>query len=36
MPPKRQKKRKRQRQKGGFLNRYDFAYTGRDVVKSGL
>ena len=26
------KKRKRPRHKGGFLNRYDFAYTGRDVV----
>ena len=26
------KKRKRSRQKGGFLNRYDFAYAGRDVV----
>ena len=23
---------KRKRQLGGFLNRYDFAYTGRDVV----
>ena len=26
------KKRKRRRQKFGFLNRYDFAYAGRDVV----
>ena len=24
--------KKRQRQKGGFLNRYDFAYTGRDTI----
>ena len=32
MPPQRRKKRKKRRQKGGFLNRYDFAYTGRDVV----
>ena len=32
MPPKRRKKRKRWRQKGGFLNRYDFAYAGGDVV----
>ena len=26
------KKRKPQRQRGGFLNRYEFAYAGRDVV----
>ena len=32
MPPQRRKKRKRQRQKGGFLNRCDFAYAGRNVV----
>ena len=32
MPPKTRKKRKRRRQKGGFLNRYNFAYGGRDVV----
>ena len=32
MPPQTRKKRKRRRQKGGFLNRYDFAYAGRDVV----
>ena len=25
-------KRRRQRQTGGFLNRYDFAYAGRDTV----
>ena len=24
--------RKRKRQQGGWLNRYDFAYAGRDVV----
>ena len=24
--------RKRRRQTGGFLNRYDFAYAGRDTV----
>ena len=24
--------RKRRRQTGGFLNRYDFAYTGRDTI----
>ena len=30
--PSETKKRKRQHQKGGFLNRYDFAYVGRDVV----
>ena len=24
--------KKKQRQKGGFLNRYDFAYAGRNVV----
>ena len=34
---KRQRKRKavhrrEKRQTGGFLNRYDFAYAGRDVV----
>ena len=31
---RRQKKigRKRKRQAGGFLNRYDFAYAGRDTV----
>ena len=32
---KRQKKRargKKQRQKGGFLNRYDFAYAVRDTI----
>ena len=32
MPPKRRKKRKRRWQKGVFLNRYDFAYAGRDAV----
>ena len=26
------KKRKNKRQYGGFLNRYDFAYAGRDTV----
>ena len=26
------KKKKSRRQTGGFLNRYDFAYAGRDVV----
>ena len=26
------KKRKSKRQYGGFLNRYDFAYVGRDTV----
>ena len=26
------KKRRRRRQNGGFLSRYDFAYAGRDVV----
>ena len=26
------KKRRRRRQTGGFLSRYDFAYAGRDVV----
>ena len=29
---KRKKKQVSRRQIGGFLNRYDFAYTGRDVV----
>ena len=28
----RDEKKQKQRQKGGFLNRYDFAYAGRDVV----
>ena len=28
----RKKYKKRRTQSGGFLNRYDFAYTGRDVV----
>ena len=32
MSPQRRKKRKNRQQKGGFLNRYDFAYAGRDVV----
>ena len=32
MPPQRRKKRKKQPQKGGFLNRYDFVYAGGDVV----
>ena len=32
MPPERRKKRKKQRQKDGFLKKYDFAYAGRDVV----
>ena len=32
MAPQRRKKRKKQRQKGGFLNRYDFACAGKDVV----
>ena len=27
--------RKRKMQTGGFLNRYDFAYTGRNVVNQG-
>ena len=37
MPLQRQKKiRKRRRQEGGSLNRYDFAYTGRDVVNQSL
>ena len=31
MPPQRRKKQK-QRQKGGFLNRCDSAYAGRDAV----
>ena len=26
------KRKKSRRQTGGFLNRYDFAYAGRDVV----
>lgn len=26
------KRRKRPRQRGGFLNRHDFAYAGRDIV----
>ena len=26
------KKRRRSQQTGGFLNRYDFAYSGRDTV----
>ena len=26
------RKKKSRRQTGGFLNRYDFAYTGRDLV----
>ena len=29
---KRSGKRRKKKQTGGFLNRYDFAYTGRDVV----
>ena len=36
MPPKRRKKRERSRQKAGFLNRYDFACAGRDVVNQGF
>ena len=32
MPSQRRRKRKRRRQKGDFLNCYDFAYAGRDVV----
>ena len=28
----RSKRVKRKRQKGGLLNRYDFAYAGRDTV----
>ena len=32
MLPQRRKKRKKRREKVGFLNRYDFAYTGRGVV----
>ena len=32
MPPQRRKKRTKRRQKGGFLNKYDFSYAGRDVV----
>ena len=26
------KRKKKTKQMGGFLNRYDFAYTGRDIV----
>ena len=29
---KRSGKRRKKKQTGGFLNRYDFAYAGRDVV----
>ena len=32
MPSQRRKKRKRRLQKGGVLNRYDFAYAGRDFL----
>ena len=40
VPPKKKKQkrkrrvvyRKQKRQTGGFLNRYDFAYAGRDTV----
>ena len=32
MSPQRRKKRKRHYQKDGFLNRYDFAYAGRDTI----
>ena len=30
------KKRTSRHQTGGFLNRYDFAYAGRDVVNQNL
>ena len=37
MPKKRKGvKRRTKRQRGGFLNRYDFAYTGRDTVNSAV
>ena len=36
MPPQRRKKRKKPRENGGFLNRYNFAYAGRDVVNRPL
>ena len=36
MPPKRRKKRKRSRQKAGFLNRYDFACARIDIVNQGF
>ena len=29
---KKQYKRRKKRQRGGFLNQYDFAYAGRDTV----
>ena len=32
MPPQSRKKRKRSSQKGGFLNRYDFAKAERDTT----
>ena len=32
MSPQRRKKRKKRRQKDGFLNGYDFVYAGRNVV----
>lgn len=30
------KKSKREKQRGGWLNEYDFAYPGMDIVNSGL
>ena len=30
------KKRGRRKQRGGFLNRYDFAYAGRDTVNQAM
>ena len=32
MQTKLKKKRQRRKRKGSFLNRYDFAYAGRDFV----
>ena len=32
----RKRKTRKRRQKGVFLNRYDFAYAGRDTINTGL
>ena len=29
-------KRQRRRQRGGFLNRYDFAYASQDTINTGI
>ena len=33
---KKQYKRRKKRQRGGFLNQYDFAYAGRDTVNQAM